>query len=61
MSSSNLNVTILPNPFTPLAFMSPESAYQTTVTNYASVGALAVRVYSIKNRLEYNLTDVHRF
>ena len=33
----------LPNPLTPLAFLSPEEAYQTTVTNYASVGALAVR------------------
>lgn len=33
----------LPNPLTPLAFLSPEEAYQTTVTNYASIGALAVR------------------
>ena len=41
--------------------MSPESAYQITVTNYASVGALAVRIYTLRIRFEYNLTEVHRF
>lgn len=43
MTSSNGTVTtFIPNPYTPLAYLNPEQAYQTTVTNYASVGALAV-------------------
>ncbi len=39
MSDSN---TTLPNPDTPLAFFSPEEAYQTSVSIYVDVGALAV-------------------
>ncbi len=35
---------MLPNPFTPLAFLPPEMAYQSTVANSATVGALSVRI-----------------
>ncbi len=34
--------TTLPNPDTPLAFLSPEAAYQTSVSIYVHIGALAV-------------------
>ena len=47
---SSLNETLaLPNPFTPLAFLAPEAAYQATVTSYWVVGALAVRLSTILN------------
>ncbi|KJA13277.1 hypothetical protein HYPSUDRAFT_174115 [Hypholoma sublateritium FD-334 SS-4] len=46
MFSSN-STAHLPNPLTPLAFLSPEEAYLTTVTTYASVAALAVLLWDI--------------
>ncbi len=43
---SAFNTTVLPNPLTPLAFIPPELAYQSTITNYFTVGALAVGISS---------------
>ncbi|KJA17091.1 hypothetical protein HYPSUDRAFT_1104878 [Hypholoma sublateritium FD-334 SS-4] len=44
----SLNATsVLPNPLTPLAFLAPQAAYQETVTNYCTAGALAVLIWDI--------------
>ncbi len=38
---SNLTMPIL-NPYTPLAFLTPEEAYQTSVSTYVIVASLGV-------------------
>ena len=44
---ASLNVTLpLPNPLTPLAFIPPKLAYEVTVANYLTVGALAVSIFT---------------
>jgi len=39
----------LPNPFTPMAFLPPEIAYQVTISTYIGVGSMGVcdNLYSI--------------
>jgi len=36
------NATLLPNPYTPMAFLPPDIAKKVTVQNYAFVASLAV-------------------
>ncbi|KJA22358.1 hypothetical protein HYPSUDRAFT_41000 [Hypholoma sublateritium FD-334 SS-4] len=47
MSSFNSTAAPLLNPLTPLAFLPPEIAYQSSITNYFTVGALAVLIWDI--------------
>lgn len=42
VNSSDVLPSQLPNPFTPMAFLPPELAYQTAVTTYIVVGMLGV-------------------
>ncbi|PPR04829.1 hypothetical protein CVT24_010250 [Panaeolus cyanescens] len=37
----------LPNPFTPMAFLPPDLAFQVTISNYTVVGSLAVMIWDI--------------
>ncbi|PPR04830.1 hypothetical protein CVT24_010251 [Panaeolus cyanescens] len=37
----------LPNPFTPLAFLPPDLAFQVNVSHYTAVGSLAVMIWDI--------------
>ena len=37
-----MNATQLPNPYTPMAFLPPDSARKVTVQNYAYIASLAV-------------------
>ena len=63
MSSQN-ETLVLPNPLTPLAFLTPEAAYQATVTNYCVVGALAVKLSTALNDTLSNhvlIECMHRF
>lgn len=41
-NSSDILPSQLPNPFTPMAFLPPELAYQKTTTTYVLVGMLGV-------------------
>ncbi len=43
--ASNSTVEPLPNPNTPLAFLPPEIAYQTSVAIYVLSGGLGVSAY----------------
>ena len=54
---SNLTMPIL-NPYTPLAFLTPEEAYQTSVSTYVIVASLGVSsfLYIVsRNRTILNL------
>ncbi|KDR70733.1 hypothetical protein GALMADRAFT_230017 [Galerina marginata CBS 339.88] len=52
----------LPNPFTPLAFFPEDAAWQLTVLNYTTVGALAVFIWDVLNNLknDYKLVTQYR-
>lgn len=45
--ASNSTVVPLPNPNTPLAFLPPEIAYQTSVAIYVLAGGLGVSAYCL--------------
>ncbi|KAF8154826.1 hypothetical protein B0H34DRAFT_718046 [Crassisporium funariophilum] len=42
----------LPNPFTPMAFLPPELAFQVTISTYILVGSLGVMIWDILNNLQ---------
>ncbi|KAF9457890.1 hypothetical protein BDZ94DRAFT_1313768 [Collybia nuda] len=50
------------NPFTPMAFLTPEQAYQKTITDYIVVGGLSVLIWDILTHLpsDYKLVTQHR-
>ncbi|KAF9457505.1 hypothetical protein BDZ94DRAFT_225694 [Collybia nuda] len=50
-SSSEIS---LPNPFTPMAFLPPDLAYQKTITEYVTVGGLSVLIWDILTHLPFD-------
>ncbi|KAF9455547.1 hypothetical protein BDZ94DRAFT_1316123 [Collybia nuda] len=50
------------NPFTPMAFLSPELAYEKAITTYISIGMLGVLSWDILVHLgaDYELLKRHR-
>ncbi|KAF9485506.1 hypothetical protein BDN70DRAFT_910127 [Pholiota conissans] len=52
---------ILPNPFTPMAFLPPEAAVQVTIKNYTTVGITAILVWDVLSNLgeDYKLLTRH--
>ncbi|KIJ41531.1 hypothetical protein M422DRAFT_31730 [Sphaerobolus stellatus SS14] len=56
-------IPVLPNPFTPLAFLPPDIARETAVAGYVLVGTLGVIIWDILNNLvgDYKLLTKHRF
>ncbi|KAJ3489007.1 hypothetical protein NLJ89_g11566 [Agrocybe chaxingu] len=52
----------LPNPFTPMAFLPPDIAFQVTVASYILVGSLGVLIWDILNNLssDYRLLTKYR-
>ncbi|KDR73162.1 hypothetical protein GALMADRAFT_125223 [Galerina marginata CBS 339.88] len=52
----------LPNPFTPMAFLPPDIAFEVTVASYILVGSLGVLIWDILNNLsgDYKLLTKHR-
>jgi len=61
-TSSNDTLPVLPNPFTPMAFLPPGLAYQVTVSVYFFVGATGVMIWDVLNNLygDYLLLFKHR-
>jgi hypothetical protein len=51
----NLNATTVPNPDTPLAFLPPEAAYQTSVALYVLAGSLGVSLF--ESNMGYSTTN----
>ncbi|KAF9567211.1 hypothetical protein CPC08DRAFT_617773, partial [Agrocybe pediades] len=60
--ASNETIPQLPNPFTPMAFLPPDIAYQVTVASYILVGSLGVLVWDILNNLgsDFRILFKHR-
>ncbi|KAF9457486.1 hypothetical protein BDZ94DRAFT_1326212 [Collybia nuda] len=60
--SSEFDPSQLPNPFTPMAFLPPELAYQKAVTTYVYVGMLGILVWDILIHLgaDYKLLTRYR-
>lgn len=44
---ANSSDTPILNPFTPMAFLSPDEAYQKTITEYVIVGGLSVSAHAV--------------
>lgn len=59
--SAGFNVSELPNPFTPSAFLPPDLAYQTDIARYILIGGLACLVWDILSNLgaDYQLLFKH--
>ena len=52
------NITLLPNPFTPLAFLPPVRAGQVQATAYISVGVLSVSFSTYHNTVHVTLLNL---
>ncbi|PPR01380.1 hypothetical protein CVT24_006218 [Panaeolus cyanescens] len=57
------DLSLLPNPLTPLAFFPPEIAWQASVANYVLVGCLTTLIWDILNNLksDYMLLTRRKF
>ncbi|KAF8965456.1 hypothetical protein BDZ97DRAFT_1812262 [Flammula alnicola] len=51
----------LPNPFTPMAFLPPDLAFQLTVASYVLVGALVGQIWDMLNTLSIDYKMFTRF
>ncbi|KDR73194.1 hypothetical protein GALMADRAFT_724171 [Galerina marginata CBS 339.88] len=49
------NISELPNPFTPMAFIPPELAFQITIATYVLVGSVSVLIWDILLNLQTDL------
>ncbi|KAF9457889.1 hypothetical protein BDZ94DRAFT_1227223 [Collybia nuda] len=58
---ANSSYIHLPNPFTPLAFLPPDQAYQKSVTDYITTGALSILVWDILTHLQSDYKLVSRY
>ncbi|KAF9044987.1 hypothetical protein BJ165DRAFT_1474700 [Panaeolus papilionaceus] len=61
MSTMSEQLPALPNPFTPLAFLPPELALQTTNSIYVLVGACAVFVWDILDNISNDYKLLTRY
>ncbi|KAF9457886.1 hypothetical protein BDZ94DRAFT_1336667 [Collybia nuda] len=58
---ANLSNIHLPNPFTPMAFLPPDQAYQKTITEYVIVGGLSVLIWDILTHLHSDYKLLARY
>ncbi|PPQ73277.1 hypothetical protein CVT24_009932 [Panaeolus cyanescens] len=62
MSDNPPQLSDLPNPFTPMAFLPPDEAFQIAIATYIIVGSTAVLIWDILNSLgeDYKLLTTRR-
>ncbi|KAF8202560.1 hypothetical protein BJ912DRAFT_1053727 [Pholiota molesta] len=61
MSSTSEDQIVLPNPFTPMAFLPPKVAFQITLNNYVAVGITAVLIWDILTHLSEDYRILTRY
>ncbi|KAF4609851.1 hypothetical protein D9613_010431 [Agrocybe pediades] len=49
--ATNGTIPALPNPFTPMAFLPPDLAFQVTISTYILIGSCGIMVWDILNNL----------